>query len=76
MAQQRMAAFEALPALDVAARHRTTEGDRRLAALRAAGPLCQVQPIGALGRLRWADCNRAFGALAFDTERQANPLCS
>jgi hypothetical protein len=57
MAQQRMAAFEALPALDVAARHRTTEGDRRLAALRAAGPLCQVQPIGALARLRWADCD-------------------
>src|ERR1700704_4392690 len=54
------AGFDALPVLDVATLDKTTEGNRRLAALRTAGPVCQVQPIGALGLLRWADCDRVL----------------
>jgi cytochrome P450/ferredoxin-NADP reductase len=53
-------AFDTLPILDLAAADITSEGNRRLATLRAAGALCQVQPIGALGLLRWADCDRVL----------------
>src|SRR3982074_1965367 len=54
------AGFDALPVLDVATLDKTTEGNRRLAALRTAGPACQGQPIGALRLLRWADCDRVL----------------
>src|ERR1700716_2648092 len=52
--------LEVLPVLDLAAPDMTTEGNRRLAALRAAGPLCWVLPIGAVGFLRWAECDQVL----------------
>jgi cytochrome P450/ferredoxin-NADP reductase len=52
--------FDALPVLDLEAPDVTMESNRRLAVLRALGPLCQVQPIGALGLLRWDDCDRVL----------------
>src|ERR1700704_2341933 len=52
--------FDMLPVLDLAAPGITIDGNRRLATLRAAGPACQGQPIGALVLLRWADCDRVL----------------
>src|SRR5262245_28138166 len=54
------AGFDALPVLDVAAPSKTFGANRRMAVLRAAGPLCQVQPLDALGLLRWDDCDRVL----------------
>jgi cytochrome P450/ferredoxin-NADP reductase len=52
--------FDALPTLDFAAPDRAINSNRRLAELRAAGPLCQILPSRALGILRWADCDQVL----------------
>src|SRR5262249_33373929 len=49
--------FDALPVLDLRAPNFTVEGNRILAELRAKGPACRVEPFGALGFLRWAECD-------------------
>src|SRR5580700_5368193 len=49
--------FDALPLLDLRYPNFTVEGNRILAELRAKGPVCRVEPLGALGFLRWADCD-------------------
>src|SRR5215469_2870352 len=49
--------FDALPVLDLRDPNITFEGNRILAQLRAKGPVCRVEPLGALGFLRWADCD-------------------
>jgi cytochrome P450/ferredoxin-NADP reductase len=49
--------FDALPVLDLRTPNFTAEGNRLLAELRAKGPVCRVEPLGALGFLRWADCD-------------------
>src|SRR5262249_13546045 len=49
--------FDALPVLDLRAPNFTVEGNRILAELRAKGPACRVEPLGALGFLRWAECD-------------------
>jgi cytochrome P450 len=49
--------FDALPVLDLTSPNFTREGNRLLAELRAKGPVCRVEPSGALGFLRWADCD-------------------
>jgi cytochrome P450 len=51
------AGFDALPVLDLRDPNFTVEGNRILAELRAKGPVCRVEPLGALGFLRWADCD-------------------
>ena len=51
------AGFDALPVLDLRDLNFTVEGNRILAELRAKGPICRVEPLGALGFLRWADCD-------------------
>ena len=51
------AGFDALPVLDIRDPNFTVEGNRILAELRAKGPVCRVEPFGALGFLRWADCD-------------------
>jgi cytochrome P450 len=51
------AGFDALPVLDLRNPDFTVEGNRLLAELRAKGPICRVEPLGALGFLRWADCD-------------------
>ena len=51
------AGFDALPVLDLGDPNFTVEGNRILAELRAKGPVCRVEPLGALGFLRWADCD-------------------
>jgi cytochrome P450/ferredoxin-NADP reductase len=72
--QTTASSFDALPVLDLAAPDILGEGNHRLAALRATGPLCWVQPFGALGLLRWTDCDRALRdprtfSSAFDRSR-------
>src|SRR5258708_317762 len=52
--------LDALPVLDLAAPDLIVEGNPRLAMLRAAGPLCWVQPMGGVGLLRWADCDQVL----------------
>jgi cytochrome P450 len=52
--------LDALPAFDLAAPDITFESNQRLAALRATGPACRVEPIGALGLLRWDDCDHVL----------------
>jgi cytochrome P450/ferredoxin-NADP reductase len=52
--------FETLPVLDLAAPDISAESNRRLATLRAAGPVCWVRPQDGLGLLRWADCDRVL----------------
>src|SRR4029077_21130350 len=42
------AGFDALPALDFRDPNFTVEGNRILAELRAKGPVCRVEPLGAL----------------------------
>src|SRR5499427_6866860 len=49
--------FDALPVLDLRNPNITFEGNRILAELRAKGPVCRVEPLGALGFLRWAECD-------------------
>ncbi|MBV9131809.1 MAG: cytochrome P450, partial [Chloroflexi bacterium] len=49
--------FRSLPVLDVAQPDLVREGNHRLAELRTAGPVCQIQPTGSIGFLRWADCD-------------------
>ena len=49
--------FDALPVLDLRDPNITFEGNRILAELRAKGSVCRVEPLGALGFLRWADCD-------------------
>ena len=51
------AGFDSLPVLDLRDPNFTVEGNRLLAELRAKGPVCRVEPLGALGFLRWADCD-------------------
>ncbi len=51
------AGFDALPVLDLRNPDFTVEGNRLLAELRAKGPVCRVEPLGALGFLRWAECD-------------------
>ena len=51
------AGFDALPVLDLRDRNFTIEGNRILAELRTKGPVCRVEPLGALGFLRWAECD-------------------
>ena len=51
------AGLDALPVLDLRNPDFTVEGNRLLAELRAKGPICRVEPLGALGFLRWADCD-------------------
>jgi hypothetical protein len=51
------AGFDALPVLDLGNPNFTIEGNRQLAELRAKGSVCRVEPLGALGFLRWADCD-------------------
>src|SRR6516162_5570911 len=51
------AGFDALPVLDLRKPNFTVEGNRLLAELRARGPVCRIEPLGALGFLRWADCD-------------------
>ena len=61
--------FDTLPILDLAAPDITIEANRRLANLRAQGPACQVQPVGAVGLLLWADCDRVLrDAQSFSAE--------
>jgi cytochrome P450/ferredoxin-NADP reductase len=52
--------LDTLPVLDLAAPDITLQSNGRLAALRAAGPACRVEPIGALGVLRWGDCDHVL----------------
>jgi cytochrome P450 len=49
--------FDSLPILDLRNPELTVTGNRLLAELRAKGPVCRVEPLGALGFLRWADCD-------------------
>ena len=51
------AGFDALPVLDLRDPNITFEGNRILAELRTKGPVCRVEPLGALGFLRWAECD-------------------
>ena len=51
------AGFDALPLLDLRDPNFTIEGNRILAELRAKGAVCRVEPFGALGFLRWAECD-------------------
>jgi cytochrome P450 len=51
------AGFDALPVFDLRDPNFTIEGNRNLAELRGRGPVCRVEPLGALGFLRWADCD-------------------
>jgi cytochrome P450 len=51
------AGFDALPVLDIRDPNFTVEGNRLLAELRARGPICRVEPFGALGFLHWAECD-------------------
>ena len=51
------AGFDSLPVLDLRSPNFTGDGNRLLAELRAKGPVCRVEPFGALGFLRWADCD-------------------
>jgi hypothetical protein len=52
------AGFDALPMLDLRNPNFTVEGNQLLAELRAKGSLCRVEPLGSLGFLRWADCDK------------------
>ena len=49
--------FDSLPVLDLRNPNFTVDGNRLLAELRAKGPVCRVEPLGALGFLRWAECD-------------------
>jgi len=51
------AGFDELPVLDLRDPNFTNEGNRILAELRAKGAVCRVEPVGALGFLRWAECD-------------------
>jgi cytochrome P450 len=51
------AGFDSLPVLDLGDPDFTVDVNRLLAELRAKGPVCRVEPIRALGFLRWADCD-------------------
>ncbi|MCU1548698.1 MAG: cytochrome, partial [Arthrobacter sp.] len=51
------AEFDSLPVLDTSDPNLTVEGNSILAELRARGPVCRVEPIGAVGLLRWVDCD-------------------
>ena len=51
------AGFDSLPVLDLRDPNFTVDGNRRLAELRAQGPVCRVEPGGRLGFLRWAECD-------------------
>jgi vanillate O-demethylase ferredoxin subunit len=51
------AGFDSLPVLDIRDPNFTVLGNRLLAELRAKGPVCRVEPLGALGFLRWAECD-------------------
>jgi cytochrome P450/ferredoxin-NADP reductase len=51
------AGFDSLPVLDLRDPNFTALGNRLLAELRAKGPVCRVEPWGALGFLRWAECD-------------------
>src|SRR5215471_13921693 len=59
-ARPAMTGFSALPVLDLAATDITFEGNSRLATLRKSGAVCRVEPIGALGLLRWDDCDHVL----------------
>ena len=58
--QPEATSFNALPVFDLAAPDITFESNQRLAALRAKGPVCRVEPIGALGLLTWEDCDHVL----------------
>src|SRR5262245_41153096 len=66
------AGFDALPVLDLRAPNFTVEGNRLLAELRAKGPVCRLEPLGALGFLRWAECDAILRD--FKTYSAAFPL--
>jgi cytochrome P450/ferredoxin-NADP reductase len=51
------AEFGSLPVLNLSDPNFTVEGNLILADLRAQGPVCRVEPIGAVGLLRWVDCD-------------------
>jgi cytochrome P450/ferredoxin-NADP reductase len=51
------AGFDSLPVLDLRDPSFTVDGNRLLAELRAKGPVCREEPLGALGFLRWAECD-------------------
>ena len=51
------AGFDALPVLDLRDPNFTVKGNGLLAELRAKGPVCRVEPLSALGFLRWAECD-------------------
>jgi cytochrome P450 len=52
-----MTAFSTLRVLDLAAPDITLESNSCLAMLRKSGPVCRVEPIGALGLVRWDNCD-------------------
>jgi cytochrome P450/ferredoxin-NADP reductase len=58
--QPKATSLKGLPVFDLSAPDITLESNQRLAALRSAGPVCRVEPIGALGLLRWDDCDRVL----------------
>jgi hypothetical protein len=70
------AGFDALSVLDLRNPNFTVESNRLLAELRAKGSLCRVEPLGALGFLRWADCDtilRDFKTFSAAFARKGRP---
>jgi cytochrome P450/ferredoxin-NADP reductase len=52
--------FDDFAVFDLSLPDMTTQANQRLATLREKSAVCQVQPLGALGVLRWSDCDQVL----------------